>query len=316
MARAPSSGSGKSLQRPAEAAVGGPAGLDEDDFPEVRGRFFLPARRRKIGFPLTVFRHVGSAYLSASFCSSFWGIFSILLSDRFCKFDFPRDLVGGKIGPAMLEQFPFLDLRAGFLHDDRLDDLPPEQVLLADDAGLLHGGMEAKDDLDLPGIDVEAAGDDHPFLPAGEEDVTVLVHPAEVARVEPAVLDDLGGHLLVLVVSLHDVVALEDEFADGFPRELPALLVDDFRLHAGDGDSDGARFLGHVETAEGGDGRRLGQAVALHDLDAEPLFEDGDEIRRHRRAAGDADLQGIGPVFFGALDGRACRGRASGTAAI
>ncbi len=145
------------------------------------------------------------------------------------KFYFPRDLVGGEVGPAMLEQLPFLDLRAGFLHDDRLDDLPPQQVLLADDAGRLHGGMEAEDDLDLPGIDVEAAGDDHPLLPAGEEDVALRVHPAEVARVEPAVLEDLGGHLLVLVVSLHDVVALEDELADAPPRELPALLVDDFR---------------------------------------------------------------------------------------
>ena len=52
----------------------------------------------------------------------------------------------------------------------------------------LDGGMEAKDDLDLPGVDVEAAGDDHPLFPAGEEDVALRVHPAEVACVEPAVL--------------------------------------------------------------------------------------------------------------------------------
>ena len=77
-------------------------------------------------------------------------------------------------------------------------------------------------------------------------------------------------------------------------------VVDDPRLHAGDGDPDGTRLLRHVETAEGGDGRRLGEAVPLHDLGAEPLFEDGDELRGHRRAAGDAELQGIGPVFLGA----------------
>ncbi len=42
---------GESLERPAEAAVGCPAGLDEDDFPEARCGLFLPARRGEIGFP-------------------------------------------------------------------------------------------------------------------------------------------------------------------------------------------------------------------------------------------------------------------------
>ncbi len=201
----------------------------------------------------------------------------------------------------MFEQLPLLDLHAGFFHDDGLDDLPPQQILLADDAGLLHRGVEAEDDLDLPGIDVESARDDHPLLPAGEEDVTVPVHPSEVARMKPAVPDHLGGCLLVLVITLHDVFAPEDQFADGLPRELPALLVDDFRGDAGNGNPDGAGLLGHVETAEGGGGRRLGQAVALHDPDAEFLLKQWDEIRGHCRAAGDAELQGIGSVFFGPL---------------
>ena len=103
----------------------------------------------------------------------------------------------------------------GFFHDDGLDDLPPQQILLADDAGLLHRGVEAEDDLDLPGIDVESARDDHPLLPTGEEDVTVPSIRPEVARMKPAVPDHLGGCLLVLVITLHDVFAPEDQFADG-----------------------------------------------------------------------------------------------------
>ena len=51
---------GKSLERPAEAAVRRPAGLDEDDFPEVRRMPFFPTRRRKIGFPTAVFHHGGA----------------------------------------------------------------------------------------------------------------------------------------------------------------------------------------------------------------------------------------------------------------
>ena len=81
----------------------------------------------------------------------------------------------------------------------------------------------------------------------------------------------------------------------GSSRPLSSTI---FASTPGIGDADGARFLGHVETAEGGDGRRLGEAVALHDLDVEFLFKHGDEVRGHRRPAGDADLQGIDPVFF------------------
>ena len=50
-------GSRESFQRPAEAAVGGPAGFDEDDFPKIRCMLFLPVRSRKIGFSLAKSRH-------------------------------------------------------------------------------------------------------------------------------------------------------------------------------------------------------------------------------------------------------------------
>ncbi len=136
---------GESLERPAEAAVGRPAGLDEDDLPEVPGGLFLPARRGKIGFPLAVFRHAGVRIFLRKLLFQFLGhlfhVYSPIVSD---KFYFPRDLVGGKIGPAMLEQLPFLDLRAGFFYDDRLDDLPAEQVLLADDRAACTAGWRPR----------------------------------------------------------------------------------------------------------------------------------------------------------------------------
>ena len=84
----------------------------------------------------------------------------------------------------------------------------------------------------------------------------------------------------------------------GTSRPLSSTI---FASTPGIGDADGSRFLGHVETAERGNRRRLGQSIALHDLDAEPLFKYGDEVRGHRRPARHADLQGIGPVFFGVL---------------
>ena len=56
---------GESLERPAEAAVGRPAGLDEDDLPKLRGRFLLPGHRaEKSGFRWPYSATGAFAYLS------------------------------------------------------------------------------------------------------------------------------------------------------------------------------------------------------------------------------------------------------------
>ena len=85
-------------------------------------------------------------------------------------------------------------------------------------------------------------------------------------------------------------------------RASVALEVDELHLAARDGAADRAglgRLVGHVER---GDGRGLGQAVALEDLAAELLLEGPHDLCRHGRAAGRARAQAVGvglPSAFG-----------------
>ena len=61
----------------------------------------------------------------------------------------------------------------------------------ADDRDLAHAGMAREHVLDLERVDVLAARDDHVVEPAVEPEVAVLVEPADVAGVVPAVADRL-----------------------------------------------------------------------------------------------------------------------------
>ena len=68
--------------------------------------------------------------------------------------------------------------------------------------------------LQVGGRDVLAArGDDDVLLATGDVEEAVLVEPAEVPGVEPAVLERLAGGGLVLVVALEDVRALDQHLA-------------------------------------------------------------------------------------------------------
>jgi hypothetical protein len=65
--------------------------------------------------------------------------------------------------------------------------LPPPLVGQADDGHVGHRRVAEQECLDLPGVDVFAAPDDHVLHPAGDAAVAPLVHRPEVAGAEPAV---------------------------------------------------------------------------------------------------------------------------------
>jgi hypothetical protein len=116
----------------------------------------------------------------------------------------------------------------------------------------------------------------------------------------------------LLVVALHDVVALDADLAghlvalDGLAR-----VVGELEAHAPDGEADGARLLGLVEHVEARHGRGLREAVALEDVHAVLLVEGGHHLDRHRRASGHAVLEGAGVVLVGALESGGARSTSS-----
>ena len=74
-------------------------------------------------------------------------------------------------------------------------------------------GMLVKDFVHLAGIDIEPAGDDHVLFAVHDIDVAVFVRLADIAGVEPAVLELVCGFLRIVPVALHDGRALDDDFA-------------------------------------------------------------------------------------------------------
>ena len=91
-----------------------------------------------------------------------------------------------------------------------------EGIGLADD-GAFSDAFDFVDAVfDFAGVDVFAVHDDEVFQAVDDVDVAVFVHVGEVAGMEPAVFgEDFLGFFGLVPVALHDVVAADEEFADG-----------------------------------------------------------------------------------------------------
>ena len=96
---------------------------------------------------------------------------------------------------------------AGLERDEGLGPLAPLLVRDGHHRALHHRGVPGHALLDLDGRDVLAARDDDVLLAVAQLDVAVGVPDPDVARVEPAAAEGLGGRLRLLVVALGHVVA-------------------------------------------------------------------------------------------------------------
>src|SRR3954464_12781826 len=191
-------------------------------------------------------------------------------------------------------------------HHRGADLLPHLLVGHRDHGGLGHGGVLVEDLLDLARVDVVAAADDHVLLAVDDEEVAVLVDAGHVARVEPAVAQDLLRGVVAVPVALHEVVAADRDLADLALAHLVAVLVDDLHLDALDRRPDGARLALLVGVVEGRDRRGLRQAVALEDLAPERLLEAAQDLDGERRATRDAQPQarGVVAIALGVVEDR------------
>src|SRR5690606_31999788 len=85
---------------------------------------------------------------------------------------------------------------------------------------------------DLARVHVEAAAQDHVLLAVDDPVAAVGVAVADVAAVEPAVAQRLGGGVRPLPVALHHVVAADHDLAALAVAEQAVLVVDDAELDA------------------------------------------------------------------------------------
>jgi hypothetical protein len=145
--------------------------------------------------------------------------------------------------------------------------LAPALVRDAEDGHLVHAGMPREHRLDLDGVHVLAAGDDHVLGAVDHEEVAVLVLTGEVAGAVPAVHQGGRGRVRPVPVAEHHVRPADPELAD-LPDRRAHL-----GLHTRDGHAHRRRPRVVVGAGQPCDGRRgLGHAVELDDVAVgEPL---------------------------------------------
>ncbi len=111
-------------------------------------------------------------------------------------------------------------------HDESLDRLAPLFVWDADDSGVLDFRMAVKGLLDLTRIDVFAAGNDDFLLAVDDEQKAVVVAPADIAGLQPAVVERIEGGGRIVPITAQQARRVGDDFALNTGRANLAVIVD------------------------------------------------------------------------------------------
>ncbi len=120
-----------------------------------------------------------------------------------------------------------IDAATGAPHNERLDAFSPFLVGHSDNGGFGHIRVGDQRSFDLARIDVLATGDDHVFLSVDNENKSLVIHVAQIARLKPAVAHDLQRQQRVVPVSLHQGRARQHDLADLTGPALPSVGTDD-----------------------------------------------------------------------------------------
>jgi hypothetical protein len=145
--------------------------------------------------------------------------------------------------------------------------------------------------LDLPGVHVLTAGDDHVLLPVDDVEEPLFVPPGHVTRLEPPAVERRLGPLLVAPVALEHLLGLDHDLTDDTGRALVHRVVDD--LDVGQAHRRAARGQEVLLTVDRPDVDllRVDQHVAAQFGHPEPGVDDRPEpfdrrlehLHRHRR---------------------------------
>src|SRR5262249_24628564 len=143
----------------------------------------------------------------------------------------------------------------------------------AGDAAIFYIRVLQQYGFEFRGRDAEALIFDHLFLAVDDVDIALVVHPADVTRVKPAIAQGARGLFRRVPVTLHNLRASHNYLADLARRqiEFAGLDVDDPELgvsqqHAAAFEFDAIR-RSQRSLMRGGAGFR--QAVSLNNAEAE-----------------------------------------------
>src|SRR5215469_15167701 len=219
--------------------------------------------------------------------------------------DVPRDLVMRDLAGAELADLLGGQLAAGAQLHPRAELFAVLQVGHPDDLDVLDLRVGVQEFLDLAGIDVLTAADDHVLDPPDDVQVAGLVHHGQVAGVHPAGgVDGLGRLGWLVPVAEHHRVATGAQLAMPAARHWPAgIRVDHLNLEVRMDPADGRHAPVQVVIGRGlgRDWRGLGHPVADRHLGHVHLADDPlHHLDRARRACHDSGAQ-AGQVVAGEI---------------
>src|SRR5262249_10592279 len=166
-------------------------------------------------------------------------------------------------------------------NDKRLDLLAKALVRHADHGGQAHGRVGQQHFLELTRVDVKPPAHNHVLGAIDDVKVASLIAATDVASMEPAVRDSLGGRLRPLVVAFHYVVAAYSDLARLIGRQVIAIFVDDTHRDAPDRQADRPWPGRLVVATERRDRAGLRQTVPFQDLNGVALLERPQDLDGH-----------------------------------
>src|SRR5882762_6994235 len=148
------------------------------------------------------------------------------------ELDATWNLVTGQRSTAVRDQLVHTENDAGFQHDTRHDQFAPLGIGYAEHRGLANGGVFVEDGLDLAGIDVLAARDDHVLHAVQDVQIPFRILITDVAGSKQPVAERAQRLFAIIPVTAHDVGAARNHFA-GLPNaHLRSGLVHDAHIDA------------------------------------------------------------------------------------
>src|SRR6188768_871648 len=189
------------------------------------------------------------------------------LRQRVHEVNLDRSFVLDHLGLAVLEELFFGQRYAGIEDDERDEHLAQARIPLADGRGLADLRVLEQHLVDLARVHVEAADDDHVLLAVDEEDETLFVDVADVARVHPAVAIRARRLLGLIAITRTHLRAAHAQLAALTKRQhaIATLEIHDLQLGARHGIAHGEQLAlaaaVHVEAKR----RALGHAPTLED---------------------------------------------------
>src|SRR5581483_4641020 len=111
------------------------------------------------------------------------------------KFDDARNFIPCNKRTGMSDQLFVSNAHAWLADDDGMHGLAPVFSRDTDDGSFQHGGMGVEGVLDLDGVDIFAAGDDHILCSIDDKDVVFLIDGRQIAGMHPTIDNSGGGRL-------------------------------------------------------------------------------------------------------------------------